>query len=136
MIKKYNDYINEEIDQSIIDNILDKINKNGYDKLTNDDKELLKKYSNSNEYICKINELIENLYNGFVSIVELDSEPIIYKKINNSIHLIENFSYDLVGINVYGGDGYNTYIDSYDIEYSDLESKYIDNIFKILSDNK
>ena len=121
---------NEALSKNDLNNLLDKISANGYDSLSNREKKMLDNHSNGIEeaeeskdtIISEINDILDNKYDGAVSIGQLSECSPIYKEENQEIHLIEFFMEDLATIEIYGGYKYEKHLDSYDINYEELDS--------------
>ncbi len=136
MILKYNKFINES---NKIDSILDKINKVGIDKLSDSDRRYLDIHSSGEDVdikyatITKINDMVSDTYDSFIWMYKISPQDIIYKKENNETHIIESLSIDMLSINIYEGD--DTYIDTYDLEYIDLDIELLNRILELLIKN-
>ena len=136
MILKYNKFIKES---NKIDSILDKINKVGVDKLSDYDKKYLDIFSRGEDVdikdviITKINDMVSDTYDSFIWMYKISPQDIIYKEEGNETHIIESLSIDMLSINIYeGGD---TYIDTYDLEYIDLDIELLNRILELLIKN-
>lgn len=135
-IKNFKLFI-EKLSQEDLDKILDKIGSKGFDSLSDSEKKALDNHSKGIEneeesiesIISEINNILDNKYDGAVSIGQLmaDSSP-LYKEDSQGIHLIEFFMEDLATVEIYGGYKYETHIDSYDIQYNELD---IDTLIEI-----
>ncbi len=136
MILKYNKFINES---NKIDSILDKINKVGVDKLSDYDKKYLDIFSRGEDVdikdviITKINDMVSDTYDSFIWMYKISPQDIIYKEEGNETHIIESLSIDMLSINIYEGD--DTYIDTYDLEYIDLDIELLNRILELLIKN-
>ena len=136
MILKYNKFINES---NKIDSILDKINKVGVDKLSDYDKKYLDIFSRGEDVdikdviITKINDMVSDTYDSFIWMYKISPQDIIYKEEGNETHIIESLSIDMLSINIYEGD--DTYIDTYDLEYIDLNIELLNRILELLIKN-
>lgn len=136
MILKYNKFIKES---NKIDTILDKINKVGVDKLSDSDKKYLDIYSRGEDVdtkdviITKINDIVSDTYDSFIWMYKISPQDIIYKEDDNKKHIIESLSTDMLSINIYEGD--DTYIDTYDLEYIDLNIELLNRILELLIKN-
>lgn len=136
MILKYNKFIKES---NKIDTILDKINKVGVDKLSDSDKKYLDIYSSGEDVdtkdaiITKINDIVSDTYDSFIWMYKISPQDIIYKEDDNKKHIIESLSTDMLSINIYEGD--DTYIDTYDLEYIDLNIELLNRILELLIKN-
>ncbi len=136
MILKYNKFIKES---NKIDSILDKINKVGVDKLSDYDKKYLDIFSRGEDVdikdviITKINDMVSDTYDSFIWMYKISPQDIIYKEEGNETHIIESLSIDMLSINIYEGD--DTYIDTYDLEYIDLDIELLNRILELLIKN-
>ena len=135
MILKYNKFIKES---NKIDSILDKINKVGIDKLSDYDKKYLDIYSRGEDVdikdviITKINDMVDDTYDSFIWMYKISPKDIVYKEEGSEKHIIESLSIDMLSINIYDDD---TYIDTYDLEYIDLDIDILNRILDILIKN-
>ncbi len=135
MVLKYNKFIKES---NKIDSILDKINKVGIDKLSDYDKKYLDIYSRGEDVdikdviITKINDMVDDTYDSFIWMYKISPQDIVYKEEGSEKHIIESLSIDMLSINIYDDD---TYIDTYDLEYIDLDIDILNRILDILIKN-
>lgn len=136
MILKYNKFIKES---NKIDSILDKINKVGVDKLSDYDKKYLDIFSRGEDVdtkdviITKINDMVSDTYDSFIWMYKISPQDIVYKEEGSKKHIIESLSIDMMSINIYSGE--DTYIDTYDLEYIDLNIDVLNRILDILIKN-
>lgn len=136
MILKYNKFISES---NKIDSILDKINKVGIDKLSDSDRRYLDIHSSGEDVdikdatITKINDMVGDTYDSFIWMYKISPQDIIYKEDVDKTHIIESLSIDMLSINIYEGD--DTYIDTYDLEYIDLNIELLNRILELLIKN-
>lgn len=138
IIKKFDVFVkNENLDQSEIDRLLDKIGSNGINSLNKYEKEKLDNIGNNNYDPRKklINELKEIVtrYGGYITMGEMESESSpSYKTIDQQVHLIEVVSSNGVGVVVYGGYKYETVLEEYDVDYEKLDMDILIEIKEII----
>ncbi len=126
-IKKFNSFLNESLSEDELNDILDKISKNGIDSLSERDRLELDNYDNPNydfkSDICnEISELVKK-YGGIITMGEIQAESSpFYKQTDQEIHLIERLMDTGVEIVVYGGFEYDDEIREYTVNYDDLDN--------------
>ena len=137
-IKNFKEFsINENLDQSEIDRLLDKIGSQGIESLNKYEKEKLdnignKSYDPKQKLITEIKELVSR-YGGYITMGEMEAESSpSYKTIDQEVHLIETLSFEDVSVVVYGGYKYQDELREYDVKYEDLDMDILIEIKEII----
>lgn len=136
-VKTFNTFIDEKLDQSEIDEFLDRISKNGIDSLSKYEIEELNNADNSDfnshkVIIDKIKNLVSD-YGGYISMSDMEAESSpLYKEMGKTIHLIERINSDDVTIIVYGGYKYESEIGEYEVVYDKLDMNILIQIKELL----
>ncbi len=88
---------------------------------------------NKSDIISRINDIISNTVDSFIWLYSVSTTDFIYKEDGNEKHIIESVTIDMVSINIY--EGHDTYINTYDLEYIDLDIDVLHRILDILTKN-
>jgi len=133
MITKYNDFIKESSD---IDEVLDKISREGIHSLNKKEKYILDNIDGDKSYenniIDDIKQKVEE-YGQIITMMDLqaDASP-LYKDPGQTIHLIERLYIDEVEVVVYGGFKYEMELKDYKVKYEDLNNDILEQINDLL----
>ena len=134
-LKSYEGFSEKEMDE-LLDKMLDKkpLSKEEEHKLKNiGNADWEKSQSYRSELIKDIKSKMD-IY-GTLTMYDLqaDSSP-VHKSIDQEIHLVERLDENDVTVVVYGGYGYETELDDYQVKYEDLETDTLESINDLLKD--
>jgi hypothetical protein len=129
--------------QHYIDSLLDKVTNSGIDSLTKVERDNLDNiqndtYEEKTENGEMINYIISKVKenDGGISMGELEAEASpVHKSIDQEIHLVEFLDEVTCDIVVYGGYKYETVINEYTVEYSELSDETLTDIYNTIENS-